>query len=385
VSVAHRSDSVVEVRFEVRDTGIGISPDRIGRMFEPFSQAEAGTTRNFGGTGLGLPISRELTQLMGGSIGAKSELGKGSTFWFSVPFTPASATPKTPVSTDRLRGVRVLVVEDNVTNQQIFEAYLTSWGMRPAVADDVSSALAELQRARHQGQPFELALVDYHLPDETGLQLAARVAQSTELRGTGLILLTSSGQMLDGDASENIGYQLAKPVRQSRLLDAVCSVMASQGPQSSPSEPDRPELAIDGSRVLVAEDQQTNWMLIERLLTRRGCSVVNAADGQDALEKLEAGDYDLVLMDCQMPRLDGYDATREIRRRETGERRRHVPIVAMTASAMAGDRELCLAAGMDDYIAKPIDAAELDRVLARWLSPAATSGAASDSQAGSTA
>jgi signal transduction histidine kinase/DNA-binding response OmpR family regulator len=389
VSMASRTDgdpprtaharAQVRVRFEVRDTGIGIAQDRIHRMFEAFSQADVGTTRMFGGTGLGLAISRELTRLMGGSIGADSEPGKGSTFWFELPFTPHDTALQPPLPVAELRGLRVLVVDDNATNRRIFEAYLASWGMRPAVATDAREALAELQRSLQQGEPFELALLDFNMPGDNGLELARRVNASPGLRSTRLILLTSSGQMHGEDPFRHVSHHLTKPVRQSRLLDAICTVMAittdrtQQSAPAMPREPAEPaEPASDGRRILVAEDQRVNWMLIERLMSKRGHHVVNATDGRDALEKLDSDHYDLVLMDCQMPVLDGYDTTREIRRREAAGQRSHVPIVAMTASAMAGDRERCLAAGMDDYVTKPIDAEKLDHALTRWLPSAGT-------------
>jgi signal transduction histidine kinase/DNA-binding response OmpR family regulator len=369
VSVAHRSDAVVEVRFEVRDTGIGIAPDRIGRMFEAFSQADAAPARASGGTGLGLAISRELARLMGGSIGAKSEPGQGSTFWFSVPFAPAEGALEQPAQVDELRGVRVLIVDDHATNRRILQAYLTSWGMRPAAAADASDALEQLEHANDEGRPFELALLDYNLPGENGLELARRINASPALRDLRLILLSSSGEQ---QGETYLGQQLTKPFRQARLLDAIRSVMAAEDTAAP-----KPELGSargadgrrNGRRILVAEDQSTNWMLVERLLAKRGHVSVNAPDGHDVLEKLDAYDFDLILMDCQMPGLDGYDTTREIRRRESAAQRARVPIVAMTASAMAGDRERCLASGMDDYIAKPIDAEKLDHVLDRWLSP----------------
>ena len=373
VSVAHRSDSVVEVRFEVRDTGIGIAPDRIGRMFDTFSQADVETTRTFGGTGLGLAISRELARLMGGSIGAKSEPGVGSTFWFSLPFAPARGALEPPLPATDLQGMRALIVDDNATNQRIFRAYLDSWGMRATVVADAAAALTELKEAHLQQRPFDVALLDFNLPGENGVQLARRIMGSPALRKTALILLTSSGHTREEDPLGDVSLHLTKPVRQSRLLDALCTVMATgeggaiQATSEEPSEPEEPRPAITGRRILVAEDQWNNWILVERLLAKRGHAAVNATDGHSVLEKLDSDDFDLVLMDCQMPGLDGYDATREIRRREMAEPGSHIPIVAMTASAMAGDRERCLAAGMDDYIAKPITSSQLDELLNRLL------------------
>jgi signal transduction histidine kinase/DNA-binding response OmpR family regulator/HPt (histidine-containing phosphotransfer) domain-containing protein len=373
VSVGKRTDEAVTVCFEVRDTGIGIAPDRIAHLFDPFAQADAGTTRQYGGTGLGLTISLELTQLMGGTLSAESELGKGSTFRFEIPFANADTKVRGRIPATELRGLHVLVVDDNATNRRIFEAYVTAWGMRAEVARDAGDAFARLQRAARKGDPYDVALLDFHMPDENGLELARRITASPALRHTRLILLTSSGQIEADDATTGIRSRLTKPVRQSRLLDAISAAMAADADGKvsyvSQDAAGHEPLSTDrtGHRILVAEDQDVNWMLIERLLTKRGARAINATDGRRVLEILDAEPYDLVLMDCQMPVLDGYDTAREIRRREAAEQDGHIPIIAMTANAMQGDRELCLAAGMDDYVAKPISRDLLDEVLDRWL------------------
>jgi signal transduction histidine kinase/DNA-binding response OmpR family regulator len=370
-SVAHREQSAIRLRFEVRDTGIGIARDRIDRMFEAFSQADVGTTRMFGGTGLGLAISRELTRLMGGSIGAESEPGEGSTFWFELPFAVVEGRREAPAAAADVQGLHVLVVDDNATNRRILEAYVAAWRMRPVVAVDAGEALSELQQSVEHGDPFDVALLDFNLPGANGLELAQRIAETPALRNTRLILLSSAGQVHEENSERRVGYHLTKPVRQSRLLDAIAAVMAPAEPGGEQALGEeargRDEAGAGRRRVLVAEDQRTNWTLIERLLARRGLSAVNATDGRNVLTKLDSDHYDLILMDCQMPVLDGYDTAREIRRRETAGHREHIPIVAMTASAMEGDRERCLAAGMDDYIAKPVDSDKLDQLLSRWL------------------
>jgi signal transduction histidine kinase/DNA-binding response OmpR family regulator len=383
VSTAEEADDRVGVRFEVRDTGMGIPPDRIRGLFEPFTQADAGTTREFGGTGLGLTISRELTQLMGGTIEAKSKVADGSTFSFTIPFEPAHAQLPTPVPAAGLRGLRVLVVDDNATNRRVFEAYLASWEMRPDVARDAQEATAKLHAAVRDGDPFDLALLDFNMPGENGVQLARRISASSSLHRTRLILVTSSGHPEADAAASGIRNHLTKPVRQSRLLDAISLAMAPEmhdhhelGREPQADVPARSSPGA-GSRILVGEDQDVNWLLIERMLAKRGHVAINARDGRRTVEMLELGNYDLVLMDCQMPVLDGYSATREIRRREAAEHRDHVPIVAMTAHAMVGDRQRCVAAGMDDYIAKPISAEELDALLTRWL-PSKDAGASLD-------
>jgi CheY-like chemotaxis protein len=370
VTLAARPDDALAVRFEVRDTGIGIAEGQIDDLFDAFAQADSATTREFGGTGLGLAISLELAQLMGGTIEADSELGNGSTFRLEIPFAPAHAQLPAPMAAvTGLHGLRVLVVDDNAANRRIFEAYAASWGMRPSAAGGAADAISELERAAQQGDPYEIALVDYNMPDESGLELATRVTASPALCDTRLILLTSSGQNTGDDPATGISYRLTKPVRQSRLLDAIRAVMAGDDhPEGRPARPEAaaPKPARVGRRVLVAEDQHVNWMLIERMLAKRGYSPVNASDGRRVLEMLASERYDLVLMDCQMPVLDGYDAARAIRRREAAEQCPRVPIVAMTANAMLGDRERCLEAGMDDYMPKPIRSSVLDEVLARW-------------------
>jgi signal transduction histidine kinase/CheY-like chemotaxis protein len=373
VRVGKRTDQAVSLCFEVHDTGIGIARDQLADMFERFSQADAGSTRTFGGTGLGLSISRELTRLMGGSIGAESEPGRGSRFWFELPFALAEEKTAPPAEVPELEGLRALIVDDNETNRRVFEAYVASWGMAPTSVADAEQAFTELQEAIEDGTPFHVALLDLNLPGGNGLELAQRIADSPGIRAVPLVLLTSTGQ-IEQAASRNIGYQLTKPVRRSRLLEAVRTVMTADSGrarelegQPQPTGSPASESGLGGSRILVAEDQRNNWLLIERLLAKRGHAADIATDGNLALEKLHSDSYDLVMMDCQMPRLDGYDTAREIRRREAAEQRSHVPIVAMTASAMEGDRERCLAAGMDDYIAKPIDTRKLDQLLARWL------------------
>jgi CheY-like chemotaxis protein len=312
---------------------------------------------------------------MRGTIEAESELGKGSTFAVEIPFASANGHLQAPVPAIGLRGLRVLVVDDNATNRRIFEAYVASWGMRPGVAADAVDALAQLQRAAHEQDPYSVALLDRNMPGESGLELARRITASPALRDTRLIMLTSSAQSAADHLTNGIRCHLTKPVRQSRLLDAIREAMAIDLPGLAQAEdeapgPRRHQPAGVGGRILVAEDQRINWMLIERMLSKRGVSAVNATDGRQVLELLERERYDLVLMDCQMPVLDGYDAAREIRRREADGQGGHVPIVAMTANAMLGDRERCLAAGMDDYMAKPIGGEVLDEVLARWLLPA---------------
>ncbi len=369
VGPAEPVEGRVPITFAVRDTGIGIAPGRVDELFEPFTQADAGTTRAYGGTGLGLAITRELTRMMDGTISVQSRPRHGSTFLVTIPFGRSQRKLRPPVPKHELRGLHVLIVDDNATNRRIFEAYASSWGMRPVLADGAGAAMAELEDAVSHGDPFDVALLDLHMPEVSGLDLAREITGLERLHTTRLILLSSSDPAVGEDASAGIAHMLGKPVRQSRLLDAISTVMS--GPVDPRPRRSRDRLAAGGTdrrprRILVAEDQPVNWMLVERLLAKRGHAAFNAPNGQQAIEMLSAGGFHLVLMDCQMPLLDGYAATGEIRRRE-GDGGTHLPIVAMTAHAMEGDRDRCLSAGMDDYMAKPITSEAIDEMLERWL------------------
>jgi two-component system sensor histidine kinase/response regulator len=386
-----QEDPYQRVCFAVRDTGIGIPRSKVEELFEPFAQGEAGTTRQYGGTGLGLAIVRELTQMMGGRIEVLSDLGVGSTFLLTLPLEVVAERRQPPSKTD-LSGLRVLVVEDNATNRTVLETYANAWEMRAESADRADSALAKLRDAAAQGDPFQVALLDLHMPDRSGIELAREIAGTPELAMTRTILLTYSGEDLADYAAAGIRYVLTKPIRRSRLLDAIAAVTPAHLPAAGKAQAVTPSAApadgatgeeadgesFDGGfRVLVAEDQAINWRVVERLLAKRGHSAVNAVNGRHALELLESEPFDLVLMDCQMPVVDGYQATRQLRLQEAEHGRAHTPVVAMTANAMEGDRERCLAAGMDDYLAKPVTSMAVDEVLARWLprvgdAPAAT-------------
>ncbi|MGI5197948.1 response regulator [Streptomyces sp. CA-288835] len=372
------------LRFEVSDTGIGIAEADQERMFDAFSQADASTTRRYGGTGLGLAICRRLTEAMGGTIGVTSRLGQGSTFYFTVPArTPDTPQqPAAPVKPVVLRGLRVLVVDDNDTNRLILDTQLRRWHMQPTAVAGGPQALVALHEAAAAGRPFDLALLDMHMPDMDGLELARRITTDRTLSRVRLLMLSSSAPLPAAElTAAGIAKSLPKPVSQSQLVDALVELMSqkpsvavstqalAQAPARAPtpSAPPRP----DRGHLLLVEDNEINQMVAQGMLTGLGYSVDIAADGVQALQLTEAHAkprYQAVLMDCQMPRMDGYSATRELRRRERGSGR-HLPVIAMTASAMAEDRERCLAAGMDDYIAKPVSPDELERALARWVHP----------------
>jgi signal transduction histidine kinase/CheY-like chemotaxis protein len=393
VSVAERTNVATVVRFAVSDSGIGIAPDRLATLFDPFTQADVSTTRRFGGTGLGLTITRDLTRLMGGAISAGSELGKGSRFEVAIPFAPAVGELLAATPAVELRGLRILIVDDNVANRRILEAYVASWGMRSTSARDAGQALSQLLSAADDGEPFDVALLDVNMPGESGIELAQRIGASPRLRTTRLILLSSSA---DGRAelkSDGIRQRLTKPVSQSSLLDAIGSAMHGELPAAAATggaaaaapegmtapvvgapepggAPDRLSPApARGARILIAEDNFVNRMYVERLLARRGYEVATAVDGRKVLTMLDAGAYDLILMDCQMPELDGYDTTREIRRREAASGSEPIPIVAMTAAATDQIRRKCLGAGMDAYMTKPLGDDELYETIELRLRP----------------
>lgn len=353
------------LRFEVRDTGIGVPPEKQRVIFEAFTQADPSTTKKYGGTGLGLTISSQLVQLMGGKIGVKSEIGKGSTFHFSARFgVPAHPhPPQVSLQPDRLRGLSVLVVDDNATNRRILDDVLTNWHMQPRCVEGGETALAALEAAAATANPFRLVLLDGHMPGMDGFMLADRIRQSPALQGTALLMLTSAGLPEDVDQCAELGIHayLNKPVKQSELLEAIFRALGQTGELASSELSDRP-VSNQPLSILLAEDNDVNQRLALRLLEKQGHHVTVVSSGARAVAALERGAYDLVLMDVQMPEMDGLEATAVIRGRERGSGR-HVPIVAMTACAMKGDRERCLDAGMDGYISKPIQVHELLEAL----------------------
>ena len=358
--------------FTVADTGIGISKEKLVSIFEPFTQADASTTRKFGGTGLGLTISSRLVEMMGGKIWVESEVGRGSEFHFTARLGLAHAKPAEPgpfAPVMNLRGVKVLVVDDNRTNRRILEGMLRRWEIIVTSVEGAKEALEQLCEALKAGEPFELILTDMHMPHMDGFALVERIRQMPELSTATIMMLTSAGHRGDAARCEELGVSayLLKPIRQSELREAVVRVLEAK--ELDGTVPLITRYSLQGTRellvslrVLLAEDNLVNQRLGTRLLEKRGHSVVVAGNGRETLTAFESGSFDLILMDLQMPEMDGFEATTAIRQWEKANGNR-VPIVALTAHAMKGDREKCLAAGMDGYLTKPIRPAELDDIL----------------------
>ncbi|MGF6833468.1 two-component system sensor histidine kinase/response regulator [Paenarthrobacter sp. TE4293] len=392
ISVVGRDTDNASLRFEVRDTGIGISPEDHHRLFESFAQADASTTRRYGGTGLGLAISRRLTEVMGGKIGVESEPGTGSRFWFvlDLPIGPAASDTGTLPAT--LAGRRVLVVDDNATNRLVLEKQLASWGMQPVAVADAVAAMDEYRTAVRASRPYDIAVVDMCMPHTDGLELARQIKGESDGSGSpGIILLTSTMQVERGDlASAGIREYLTKPVRSSEFYNRLLRLMATRtvGSAAAPVLSDAVAFAEPVQRLgklLVAEDNEVNQLVARGMANRLGYDVDIVDDGAKAVTAALSGTYAAVLMDCHMPVMDGFDATRAIRARNGHAAR--IPIIAMTAGALNEDRERCFAAGMDDYISKPVDLAKLAEVLTRWVpdqeqTPTAVGGSASEAAAG---
>lgn len=361
----------VVLRCEVQDTGVGISEEAQKRLFAAFSQADGSTTRRFGGTGLGLAIARQLVHLMGGEIGVTSVPGQGSTFWFTVQleYNPTQQSQKTAPA-QSLAGTRVLIVDDNPTNRFILEAQLMTWAAEVISTASATEALEQLRRAMTQGKPVDMAILDIHMPDIDGVMLARMLKADPALRNIPLLALSSVDQQpyAEEGTSSNFFAWLRKPARQSLLQDCLWRQRyAAEQAAPPPVCPEPPAPTIQ-ARILLTEDNAVNREVAMAMLEFHGCSVDLAEDGRQAVEAVSKHPYDLVLMDCQMPVMDGFAATAAIRQHEaTSGSGQHVPIIALTANAMEGDRERCLAAGMDDYLSKPFSQQNLLATLQRWI------------------
>jgi PAS domain S-box-containing protein len=369
-TLARSARDSATLRFEVRDTGIGIPEDTRDRLFVAFSQGDGSTTRKYGGTGLGLAISRRLTELMGGEIGVDSRQGEGSTFWFTACL--AYDAPQTASSGDGLPGLRALVVDDSPTVRMDLVAKLANLGIAARSAPDGEAALARLREALARDEGYDVAILDLQMPKMDGIELARRIRAESELASLPLVLHTGFSERVHAEEARAAGISayLLKPVQPTELAACLRKVIRSRG-ATDPAPPlalaPPPAAGAFGLRILVAEDNPVNQKVARHMLERLGHTADIVASGREALLALESvhgAAYDLILMDCQMPEMDGFATTREIRRRE-GDRR-HIPIIAMTAYAMQGDRERCLAAGMDDYVAKPVKPDTLDAILRTW-------------------
>jgi CheY-like chemotaxis protein/HPt (histidine-containing phosphotransfer) domain-containing protein len=368
-----------QVELAVRDTGIGIPPDRMDRLFTSFSQVDASTTRRFGGTGLGLAISKRLVELMGGTISVDSEQDEGSVFRISLPAVAAEVPAKIALEEGlpHLSGRRILIVDDNATNREIVTRHAQSWGMEPVALELPTAALELIEH----GEQFDVAVLDMMMPDMDGLTLAGEIRKRRSAEDLPLLLLTSVGRLSQGESSKVFSAQLAKPLKASQLYNALLSLLTAGGAPEEGAAPVSDGKHVRSTlRILLAEDNAMNQKVALRLLERLGYHADVAVNGLEAIAALERQPYDVVLMDMQMPELDGLDATRRICEQWPPETRPH--IVAMTANALPEDREACFAAGMNDYVAKPIRseelAAALKRVKPRSLAAAANGPAGGD-------
>ena len=375
VRLLSETESKAVLLFEIEDTGIGIPEDKIHLLFAPFTQVDGTTTRKYGGTGLGLAISKQLVELMGGRIGVKSNEGSGSTFWFTATLEKRSESNRvTDKKLGNLQNIKALVVDDNETNRLLLAALLKSWGCRFEMSHDGTNALELLRRASASGAPFEVAILDMAMPGMDGVELGRRIKADPSIAETPMVMMSS----MEGAANEShvkeMGFSgyLNKPVRQSELFDLLATVLGRAAVTENRRIVNIPEIdAVPVSKkqdiqILLVEDNPTNQVVALAMLKKLGYKAKVTSNGREAITALQNTQYDIILMDCQMPEMDGFEATRRIRQGESGRKYINVPIIAMTAHAMKGDKELCLEAGMNDYLAKPVKSQELSKLIAQW-------------------
>ena len=363
----------LHISFSVQDTGIGMSPAEQENLFQPFTQADESTTRRYGGTGLGLAICRQLVEIMDGTIGCHSQEGKGSKFWFELPMTRASGTHiVTKAPADKLTGLRALVIDDNTTNRDLLSQQLESWGVEPQSAASGINGLTLIHQAVSDNQPFDLIILDMHMPNMDGLEVARLIKKDESLADIRLVMLTSVGIRGDAKLAKQAGIKiyLTKPVRQTDLYNSLVALMtgddANKDELITQYSLEKEPLSFK-AKILLAEDNMVNQQVARGVLRKLGCQVDLAMNGVEAIAQWKTNHYDLIFMDCQMPRMDGYEATGAIRQQESSSDKPRVPIIALTANALTGDREKCLAAGMDDYISKPFGQTRMASILKQWL------------------
>ena len=371
-----QTSNSTSLHFSVKDTGVGIPAEKQKTIFEAFSQADGSMARKYGGTGLGLTICTRLVNMMGGNCWVESQIGQGSTFHFTVQLAvqdPICARPAF-LQPEQLRDLHALIVDDNTTNRRVLCAMLSRWGMKPTGVESGQSALKALETAKSLGHPFPLIVIDGQMPEMDGFALAEGIQKDPELVGATIMMLTSAGHLGDAARCRQLGISayLVKPIRQGELLDAICSVLNEAPKKRNVPLVTRHALREikNRLRVLLAEDNAVNQTLAVRLLEKRGYTVTVAVNGRDALAAFEKESFDVILMDIQMPEMDGFEATAAIRVREksTGG---HIPIIAMTAHSLVGDQERCLTAGMDGYVSKPIRTRQLFDVIEGFFAKAA--------------
>jgi signal transduction histidine kinase/DNA-binding response OmpR family regulator len=363
ISVAKEDETASSVRlhFIVRDTGVGIAQEKLSTIFDAFSQADGSMARKYGGSGLGLAICVRLLEIMNGRVWVESEPGHGSTFHFiaSLAMDTALANQAKPLNAEHLRGMHALIVDDNYTNRRVLQGMLTRWGMKPTSVDGGKAALQALEAAKNAGQQFPLILLDGQMPEIDGFTLADQIKKDGQSIGSTIMMLTSAGHLGDASRCRELGIAayLVKPIRQAELLQSICQILHKTGGPSQAQQHTASQ-EFRALRILLAEDNKVNQSLAVRLLEKWGHSVVLAENGREVLDALHRGSFDVILMDVQMPEMDGLEATAAIRARERGTGQ-HVPIIALTAHALNGDRERCIGAGMDGYVTKPLSRKEL--------------------------